>query len=133
MNDDEKNTIQRWLIKAENDLLIARAALSLENPVTDSACFHAQQCAEKCLKAYLVYMNQHIAKTHDLSRIVELCERIDPDFSVIYDAAEELSDYAVETRYPDEWHEISLEEANEAVQQAEKIKMFTKGKIKLDL
>ena len=133
MDDGVITTIQRWLIKAENDLLMARAALSLENPVTDAACFHAQQCAEKCLKAYLVYKNQHIVKTHDLARIVELCARFDPDFSVIYDAAEELSDYAVETRYPDEWREISIEEAIEAVQQAVKIKMFTKEKIKLDL
>lgn len=27
------------------------------NPPTDTICFHAQQCAEKYLKAYLVYQD----------------------------------------------------------------------------
>ena len=43
-----------WVLKAENDLKAAAQVLKLgaECP-TDTVCFHAQQCAEKYLKACL--------------------------------------------------------------------------------
>ena len=47
--------VKQWLIKADNDLTIAGRDLKTDDPVTDAICFHAQQAAEKYLKAYLVY------------------------------------------------------------------------------
>lgn len=44
-----------WIKKAEGDLKTAEHTLTLkERCPFDTVCFHAQQCAEKYLKALLV-------------------------------------------------------------------------------
>ncbi|MHB8282277.1 MAG: HEPN domain-containing protein [bacterium] len=48
-------SVKHWIIKAENDLKIAKDEMITNEPATDAVCFHAQQCAEKYLKAYLVF------------------------------------------------------------------------------
>ena len=55
MDDAEQIEIERWFIKAGHDLETARRALKEEPRITDTACFHAQQCAEKSLKAFMVF------------------------------------------------------------------------------
>jgi HEPN domain-containing protein len=43
-----------WINKAEGDLISAQREYRARNqPNYDSACFHAQQCIEKYLKAWL--------------------------------------------------------------------------------
>ena len=59
MNIPDKDHIDRvilWISYAEEDLSLARFALEMpgSRPYRLIA-FHAQQCAEKYLKAYLVY------------------------------------------------------------------------------
>ena len=44
---------QEWLKKAEDGLQAAKWLLQAPIPNFDAVCFHAQQCAEKCLKALL--------------------------------------------------------------------------------
>jgi len=48
-------TVRKWILKAENDLKIARDEIQTKEPATDAICFHAQQCVEKYLKAFLVF------------------------------------------------------------------------------
>ena len=43
MDDVTKTAIERWLIKASNDLRTAKTMLALEQPTTDTVCFHSQQ------------------------------------------------------------------------------------------
>ena len=48
--------VKQWLAYAEEDLGVARHAFSMpELPSYRLIAFHAQQCAEKHLKAYLVF------------------------------------------------------------------------------
>jgi HEPN domain-containing protein len=63
MDDAKQTTIARWLAKAKNDLITARTMLETDPPITDIVCFHAQQCAEKALKAFLVVADIHVEKT----------------------------------------------------------------------
>ena len=35
-----------WVERAEEDFILARAALRRKRPLTSGVCFHAQQCAE---------------------------------------------------------------------------------------
>ncbi|MDR7449905.1 MAG: HEPN domain-containing protein, partial [Armatimonadota bacterium] len=42
-----------WPVRARADLAGARVDLSVEPPLTKDATFHAQQAAEKAMKAYL--------------------------------------------------------------------------------
>jgi HEPN domain-containing protein len=64
-----------------------------------SICFHAQQAAEKYLKAMLAFYGKPIPKTHDLSRLVALCAEVDQSFAGFSDAAQELNLFGVEIRY----------------------------------
>lgn len=47
--------VQAWIQKAENDFKTIRASLASADPAWDTVCFHAQQAAQKYLKAYLVF------------------------------------------------------------------------------
>ncbi len=49
-----KPLTREWVEKAEGDFATARRELrARKDPNYDAACFHAQQCAEKYLKACL--------------------------------------------------------------------------------
>lgn len=51
-----------WVMRAEEDYAIATASLRRKRTWTYGACFHAQQCAEKDLKAMLVARGQPFPK-----------------------------------------------------------------------
>jgi len=55
-----------WVAKAEEDFSVAqREYRARKNPAYNAACFHAQQCAEKYLKARLNEASVPVHKTHD--------------------------------------------------------------------
>jgi len=90
--------VQGWLRKADSDL--AALALALQAGVAlDTACFHAQQGAEKFLKAYLLAHGIQFPFTHNLARLVILCQAHEPVFASLIDLATALTPYAVELRY----------------------------------
>ena len=87
--------------KAENDLKTVRASLASPDPPWDTICFHAQQAAEKHLKAYLVFQGQLPPRTHDLGQLLRLARDLDPTLAPLALDCDSLTDYAVEARYPD--------------------------------
>lgn len=108
----------RWLRKALDDLKLARAALQL-GVDPGLAAFHAQQAAEKSLKALLAAYDVPPPKTHDLWELIALLgRRVDVSFLREL-GAEELTYYAVEPRYPGP--PIEEEEAEDAVTRAEQV------------
>lgn len=128
MNDD---VVRKWILKAENDLKIGKDEMLTEEPATDPVCFHMQQCVEKYLKAFLIYHNQEIRKTHDIAELLTMCLEIDDTFHKLFDInAHELTDFAIEVRYPDELYFPSIEETKEAIDIAEKVKEFVLIKLK---
>jgi HEPN domain-containing protein len=126
--DDKQITVVRWLKKAAGDLLTAKTMVDMEAAPTDVVCFHCQQSAEKYLKAFLVNVDQDFPKTHDLQRLLALCQAHEPEFGSMEPAAVALTDYAVETRYPDDWREIPMTEAHEAIVLADQIKAFVEAR-----
>jgi HEPN domain-containing protein len=65
--------VRGWVEKAESDLKNARIVLGAgEECPADTVAFHAQQCAEKYLKALLVFEGIDFPKTHDLVGVGEL-------------------------------------------------------------
>lgn len=62
-----------WLARAEDDYKLAKSAKRLKPPSTYGITYHAQQCAEKCLKALLVLRRHSFPKTHDLTALSDLC------------------------------------------------------------
>lgn len=122
MNDATEAEIRRkvwqWLDYADEDLRLARHALTLASGVPYRlVAYHAQQCAEKSLKAYLVFHRIDFPYTHNISRLLELCRDVAPWSDTLLDA-EELSVYAVTTRYPGEDEEVTEQEALRAIELA---------------
>lgn len=90
-----------WIEKAEGDFRTAgREKNTDEYPNYDAACFHAQQCAEKYLKARLIEAGRDFPKTHDLSAILNLVLSLEPSWDVLREDLEQLTDLGVEVRYP---------------------------------
>jgi len=115
--------VQRWVQKADNDLITAEHTLGLEeNCPYDTICFHAQQCVEKYLKALLVLKWVDFPKTHDL---VELLAMVPSDIQLAVEVREleEITPYAVEIRYPDDWLRLSRDKAARAVEIARRVRL----------
>ena len=115
--------VNKWILKAEHDLKAADQMLRADEPITDAACFHCQQAVEKYLKAYLVSRGVAPEKTHKLERLIEECSKWDKAFISLAKTVV-LSEYAVESRYPDDFFIPSLDEANRALALAREVKQF---------
>ena len=71
-----------------------------KSPNYDGVCFHAQQCAEKYLKARLQESHIAFSKTHDLSLLLNMCQAVEPLWGVLAGSADVLKEFAVRWRYP---------------------------------
>jgi len=80
-------------------------------PSYETAGFHAQQAAEKALKAFLVRHQIDFTRTHDLGELLRLAEPVAPGITRKLADAERLNRHAVETRYPTGATPVSREEA----------------------
>lgn len=99
MNDPESNYAE-WIEKAENDLLNIENNLAAERVPWDTVCFHAQQAAEKLLKAFLVHHGHLPPKTHDLLFLLRSCMKLDPTLSLLDEDCRGLNAYDAGVRYP---------------------------------
>jgi HEPN domain-containing protein len=71
-----KPTTLEWIDKAEGDFATAQVSYRTRKlPNNDAVCFHAQQCAEKYLKARLEEAGLAIPRTHSLFALLTLILR----------------------------------------------------------
>lgn len=112
-----------WLRKAKNDLRNIELVLPAEDCPLDTVVFHAQQAAEKAIKALLAFLGIQPPRIHDLEELVAALPEahrqviaVDPDSLAL------LSQLAVVPRYPG-WDEEELdrETVGEAVEAARKV------------
>ena len=129
----KREIILRWLRKAESDLKSARILLDARDVVTDTICFHCQQAIEKYLKAFLTSKNVRFERIHDLLTLLELCIQKDKDFEKLdKERIFELTFYAVDLRYLDEFYIPSIEEAKSALNIATEVKEFILQKLEIN-
>lgn len=90
-----------WIKKAEGDFnSCLREVRARQHPNHDSACFHAQQCAEKYLKARLQEAGLAFPKTHDLLELRKRVLAVEPTWATLTASLTQLVNYAVVFRYP---------------------------------
>ena len=94
----------------------------MTDPAYENIGFHAQQCAEKYLKGYLVQHSVTFKKWHDLGYLLDLCVTLNSRWERFYDEAEFLSPFAAEYRYPDLLIKFTKEQAERSVQIARQIR-----------
>lgn len=110
---------KEWYEYANKDLLAAEKLYKEINHIT---CFHCQQAAEKYIKGLLVQKQTNFKKSHHLSYLLDLLDLQIPEEIML--AAEYLNEYAVETRYPGDFSEISNDETTKAIEYAKAIKKY---------
>ena len=66
MDENKRQVVRAWLVKSQRDLESARRLAVGNDPLYDTAIYHCQQSGEKSLKAFLVYHDKRLIKTHDL-------------------------------------------------------------------
>ncbi|MDR2717729.1 MAG: HEPN domain-containing protein [Treponema sp.] len=97
------NIVDEWIRYAYNDIIVAKYCFEdLRPKQTEIASYHCQQCAEKALKAFLIYKDIEPPKTHDLKLLCKMCQDIDGSFTDIASLCAHLTPYGVTVRYPDE-------------------------------
>jgi hypothetical protein len=85
--------VEEWARYAEEDLRLARHALTLTTGCPFRLiAYHAQQCAEKYLKAFLVAAGVDFPYTHNISRLLEICAE-SQSWPASIREAEELTPY----------------------------------------
>lgn len=74
MSEDDrlKRRTLRWLHYAQEDLSTAQALVNVTTAPARNACLHAQQSAEKAIKAILIFLDLRVPRSHDLSGIALL-------------------------------------------------------------
>jgi HEPN domain-containing protein len=112
--------IKEWVAKADGDFASAlREYRARKQPNYDSACFHAQQCIEKYLKAVLIKKRIAFPKIHDLEVLLDLCLAAYPLWEPMREDMQLLTQYAVQFRYPGE--SADKAEARQAVEAMKKL------------
>jgi HEPN domain-containing protein len=112
---------QSWVAKAENDLLNIRNNLASAKVPWDTVCFHAQQAAEKMLKALLVSQGRTLARTHDLVALLAEAVAAGHALESVEAECSLLAPYAVLLRYPAALPEPTEQEGRDAVAAAERV------------
>jgi HEPN domain-containing protein len=121
-----------WVQKAEGDYDTARRELrARRRPNYDAVCFHAQQTAEKYLKAFLQERASSLPRTHNLIELLEICLSVDPAFELTRRPLVLLDRYAVRYRYPGEFAE--KDEARAAVQAATIVREVARTRLGMPL
>ena len=118
-----------WLTRAEGDLALTRAPLP-EGAFYEDLCFHAQQGAEKALKAIYQYFGKRFRYTHDLDELITGLQNEGITVPLEVADASLLTSYAWEARYPGLSEPVTEEEYREAMRQAEVVVSWAREMIK---
>ena len=115
-DDARIKDVHAWLSKAELDLRAAAHEISApEEGLWGDVMFHAQQAAEKAMKAFLAWHDVPVRKTHNLEELGRQCVALDVTLGTFADQAAPLTEYAWRFRYPGESDEPVREEAEQAL------------------
>jgi HEPN domain-containing protein len=108
--------VRRWLRYAQEDLIAAESLIVLQTIASRHVCWLAQQAVEKALKAVLVFLQIDFPRRHDLAlrNLIPVGWPLKEEHPDLAD----LTEWAVEARYPGDWPDATEEDARSAMQQA---------------
>ncbi len=109
--------VERWIRFSREDLSAAEALLDGAGFVPRHVCWLAQQATERALKGALISQQIRFPFRHDLDALRNLLPN---DWEVKRRHADlaELTEWAVEARYPGDWADATAEDATRATAQA---------------
>ncbi len=114
-------TPEDWLRHAKSDLAVARGIQNDPDVLPNQTVFHAQQAAEKAIKAVMIREAVPFPRTHDLTELVKRWTYSGRAWPPALIGVKSLNPYAVESRYPGYIHQLSRAEVRAAIETAEKV------------
>jgi HEPN domain-containing protein len=87
-----------WLSRARSNL--ARSKSQIPEAFLEDLCYDAQQAGEKAIKAVFIHRGEKFPFIHDLDELLQLLKRNGHKIPKYVWEAEELTRFAVVTRYP---------------------------------
>lgn len=124
-----KRHTAQGVLKAEEDIEVARSLAALAKPMRDAICFHCQQSAEKYLKALLQENGLVVPKTHDLEDLLDLHLPHDGTLAPLRRGLLSLTRYAVDFRYPGA--RATTRRMQAALRQAERVRTELRARLGL--
>lgn len=124
----DENELRGWVRAAQDDFNATQFLLD-EDPIRPEViCFHAEQAAEKMLKAYLVLHGREVPPTQDCVELLRLCSDFDPEAKRLSAEADKLSGYQ---EFDQGWGivEITWEELEKVLSSSEKILDYLEPKL----
>jgi HEPN domain-containing protein len=110
---------EEWLLRAKSNLVLARAEKPQE-VFWEDMCYNAQQAAEKAIKAVLQYHQIAFRYIHDLDELIKYFDKNDVEFPDDLRQVADLTQYAIETRYPGHFDDLTEEVYQQALEIAER-------------
>ena len=109
--------IKSWLDSARSDFELA-CVKKTRNIRYEHLCFHAQQAAEKSIKALFFSLNIEVPRTHDLAYVIDHLPTpfVVPPHLLLLPV---LTKYAVQFRYPGQEMSVTRKEYIKAVDLAQ--------------
>lgn len=104
---------ESWIDRAKSSYELSKATIS-NNIYFEDLCYQAQQAVEKSLKGLLIYYGVEPEFTHNIGILLNELEKF-TEISENIREAMDLTNYAVQTRYPGEYDDITKEEYEKAV------------------
>ena len=93
-------SLRWWIEHAEEDFLVVENLLSAAKVPWGPVCFHAEQAAEKYLKALLISRSVRPPRTHNLLDVLGLCRSAGADPGRIDGDCAALTTFVFDPRYP---------------------------------
>lgn len=122
-----------WIRKAEIDFKTAGHLCQNGDDFVEGVAFHAQQAAEKYLKAFLVWHQIEFRKTHDIDALLMLAGKVDDKLPDVLRDAMVLTPYGVDYRYPGDYPEVTRGDAESALQLADCVRKEVLGRLPRDV
>ena len=121
-DDARLQDTRAWLSKAELDLKAAAHEMAAPGEgLWGDVMFHAQQAAEKAIKAFLAWHDVPFRKTHNLEELGQQCLAVDASLQAVADQVAPLTEYAWKFRYPGETDEPNRADAEVALAVARRV------------
>jgi len=119
---------EEWLSRALSNLSRAKQPKP-DDVYWEDICFDAQQAAEKALKALLIREGIRFRLVHDIGELISLLKKAGIAVPESVTEAVDLTEFAVEARYPGPFEPVSEAEAEAAIQRATAVVYWVQSKL----
>src|SRR4030065_2921474 len=120
---------REWIRKAETDFKTAQHLFQSGPDFAEGTAFHSQQAAEKYLKAFLVWHQIEFQKTHDIEALLRLAGKVDDKIPEILGDTVILTPYGVDYRYPGEYPEVGMSDAERTFLLADRVRAEVRSRL----